>query len=34
MLTYVEAPELATLACSQNRLNEPGQNLVIEIREW
>ena len=33
-LTYVEAPDLATLACLQNRLNELGQNLAIEIREW
>jgi hypothetical protein len=33
-LTYVEAPDLATLACLQNRLNELGQNFAIEIREW
>jgi hypothetical protein len=33
-LTYVEAPDLATLACLQNRLNELGQNYAIEIREW
>ena len=33
-LTYVEAPDLATLACLQNRLNELGQNLAIEIRKW
>jgi hypothetical protein len=33
-LTYVEAPDLATLACLQNRLNELGQSLAIEIREW
>jgi hypothetical protein len=33
-LTYVEAPDLATLACLQNRLNELGQNLAIEICEW
>jgi hypothetical protein len=33
-LTYVEAPDLATLACLQNRLNELGQDLAIEIREW
>jgi hypothetical protein len=33
-LTYVEAPDLATLACLQNRLNELGENLAIEIREW
>ena len=33
-LTYVEAPDLATLACLQNRLNEPDENLAIEIREW
>ena len=33
-LTYVEAPDLATLACLQSRLNELGQNIAIEIREW
>ena len=33
-LTYVEAPDLATLACLQNRLNELGQNLAIEIKSW
>jgi hypothetical protein len=33
-LTYVEAPDLATLACLQNRLNEIGENLAIEIRGW
>jgi hypothetical protein len=33
-LTYVEAPDLATLACLQNRLNELGQNYAIEIRSW
>ena len=33
-LTYVEAPDLATLACLQNRLNELDQSLAIEIREW
>jgi hypothetical protein len=33
-LTYVEAPDLATLACLQNRLNEIGENLSIEIRGW
>jgi hypothetical protein len=33
-LTYVEAPDLATLACLQHRLNELGQNIAIEIREW
>ena len=33
-LTYVEAPDLATLACLQSRLNELGQNMAIEIREW
>jgi hypothetical protein len=33
-LTYVEAPDLATLACLQNRLNEIGENFGIEIREW
>jgi hypothetical protein len=33
-LTYAEAPDLATLACLQNRLNELDENLAIEIREW
>jgi hypothetical protein len=33
-LTYVGAPDLATLACLQNRLNEIGENLAIEIRGW
>lgn len=33
-LTYVEAPDLASLACLQNRLNEIGENLAIEIRGW
>ena len=33
-LTYVEAPDLATLACLQNRLNELGQNLAIRIEQW
>lgn len=33
-LTYVEAPDLATLACLQNRLNELDENRAIEIREW
>jgi len=33
-LTYVEAPDLATLACLQTRLNELGEDLAIEIREW
>jgi hypothetical protein len=33
-LTYVEAPDLATLACLQNRLNELDENFAIEIREW
>jgi hypothetical protein len=33
-LTYVGAPDLATLACLQNRLNELGENFAIEIREW
>jgi len=33
-LTYVEAPDLATLACLQHRLNEIGENLAIEIRGW
>ena len=29
-LTYVEAPDLATLACLQNRLNDLDENLAIE----
>jgi hypothetical protein len=33
-LTYVEAPDLASLACLQSRLNEIGENLAIEIRGW
>jgi len=33
-LTYVEAPDLATLACLQNRLNEIGENLAIKISRW
>ena len=33
-LTYVEAPDLASLACLQNRLNELGESLAIEIRSW
>ena len=33
-LTYVEAPDLATLACLQTRLNELGEGLAIEIRSW
>jgi hypothetical protein len=33
-LTYVEAPDLASLACLQNRLNELGEDLGIEIRGW
>jgi len=33
-LTYAEAPDLATLACLQNRLNELDENLAIEIRSW
>ena len=33
-LTYVRAPDLATLACLQTRLNELGENLAIEIAEW
>ncbi len=33
-LTYVEAPDLATLACLQHRLNELDENLAIEIGEW
>ncbi len=33
-LTYVEAPDFASLACLQNRLNEIGESLAIEIRSW
>jgi hypothetical protein len=33
-LTYVEAPDLATLACLQNRLNQLVENLAVEIRRW
>jgi hypothetical protein len=33
-LTYVEAPDLASLACLQNRLNELGENLAIKERTW
>ena len=33
-LRPVEAPDLATLACLQNRLNELGENFAVEIREW
>jgi len=33
-LTYVEAPDLATLACLQNRLNELDEDLAIEIKGW
>jgi hypothetical protein len=33
-LTYVSAPDLASLACLQNRLNEFGESLAIEIRSW
>jgi hypothetical protein len=33
-LTYVEAPDLATLACLQNRLNELGQSFAIQIERW
>lgn len=31
-LTYVRAPNLATLACLQHRLNELNENIHIEIR--
>ena len=31
-LTYVEAPDLATIACLQHRLNELDENVRIEIR--
>jgi hypothetical protein len=30
-LTYVEAPDLATIACLQHRLNELNENIRIEI---
>ena len=33
-LKCVEARDLATLVCLQKRLNELGQDLAIEIREW
>ena len=33
-LTYVEAPDLASLACLQNRLKELGESLAIEICSW
>jgi hypothetical protein len=33
-LTYVEAPDLASLACLQTRLNELDESLAIEIRSW
>jgi hypothetical protein len=33
-LTYVEAPDLASLACLQNRLNGLDQNVMVEIRVW
>jgi hypothetical protein len=33
-LTYVEAPDLASLACLQNRLNEVGESLAIKIGRW
>jgi hypothetical protein len=32
--TYVEAPDLATLACLQNRLNELGEDIALEIKRW
>lgn len=31
-LAYVRAPNLATLACLQHRLNELDENILIEIR--
>jgi hypothetical protein len=31
--TYVEAPDHATLACLQHRLNELGKNVRIEIQK-
>ena len=33
-LTYVEATDLASLACLQNRLNKLGENLAIKVRTW
>jgi hypothetical protein len=30
-LTYVKAPDLATIACLQHRLNELNENVRIEI---
>jgi hypothetical protein len=33
-LTYVEAPDLASLACLQSRLNEIGESMAIEICSW
>ena len=33
-LTYVKAPDLASLACLQNRLNELGESLALEVRSW
>jgi hypothetical protein len=31
-LTYVRAPDLATIACLQHRLNELNKNIRIDIR--
>jgi hypothetical protein len=31
-LTYVRAPDLATIACLQHRLNELNENILIEIQ--
>lgn len=33
-LTFVEAPDLATVACLQNRLNELGEDVALEIKRW
>ena len=33
-LIHIEAPDLATLASLQNRLNELSRNLAIRIEEW
>lgn len=33
-LTYVKAPDSASLACLQSRLNELGENIATEIKKW
>lgn len=33
-LTYVEAPDLASLACLQNRLFEIGEIVAVKVRRW